>query len=319
MKRKNKIKLIVVSLILIAPCLTSVKANTTKNNEATQDHNPILFLHGYSKNWMDWYPMMVWFKDDGWPNTTNFYAGYAYDFDDTYNCSVQANINNAHKIKQWVDDILNETGYEKIDLVGHSMGGISSRYYIKFLGGIDTVDDYVSLGSSHHGGWCDATMRPLILSLNEGDETPGGILSDTLGDRIDPISGDIYNSTHIPGTINYTSIYSRDDEIVPYISSPLDGVHNIEVEKLLHSQLLSDESVYELVKAAVDDSLPNGTSTTTLTSTTTTTTNTTTTMTTTKEAPLTLIPVVFTMSLMALIVIHQRRPKTIIKIKRNRK
>ena len=167
--------------------------------------------------------MKGWFEADGWPKTTL----YGYNFDDTANCSVQANINNANKIKQWVEDILNETEAEKIDFVVHSMGGLSSRYYIKFLGGIDRVDDYVSLGSSHHGHKIDAcrieNRSYFFYSLNEGDETPGGILNDTLGDRIDPISGVMYNSTHVLGTIKYTSIYSRDDELVSYVSPPLDG------------------------------------------------------------------------------------------------
>ncbi len=315
----KKTTVIVVTVILISPCCIDGKTNTTES-KGSQPHNPILFLHGWTKSWMDWVFMRLWFKNDGWPNSSEFYSGYAYDFDDRNNCSVQANINNAYKIKQWVEEILNETGAEKIDLVGHSMGGLSSRYYIKFLGGIDTVDDYVSLGSPHHGELlttCGSTgVNALAILLNEGDETPGGILNDTLGDRVDPILGATYNSTHIPGTVNYTSIYSRDDEIVPEISSALDGAHNIEVENLGHSQLFKEESMYELVKAAVDDPLPPTTTTTTTTSSTTKTTTTTitTTITTTKEASLAFIHVVAAMSSLALIQIPLRR-----QIKRKRK
>ena len=116
----------------------------------------------------------MWFKNDGWPNTTNFLSGYAYDFHDTTNCSAQANINNAFQIKQWVDDILNETGAEKVDLIGHSMGGWSGRYYIKFLDGIDQVDDYVSFGTPHtsdtsYDPWSGSNCNefiPFLISLN---------------------------------------------------------------------------------------------------------------------------------------------------------
>ncbi len=315
MSGRNKAILIVVTIILISPCFVGVKASTTKIKES-QDHNPILFLHGWTKSMMDWVTMKEWFKADGWLET----ALYAYNFDDRSNCDVQANINNANRIKQWVDTILNDTGAEKIDLVGHSMGGLSSRYYIKYLGGIDKVDDYASLGADHHG---DIPSRytscpdylPWASSMNEGDETPGGILNDTLGNRTDPISGIIYNSTHIPGTINYTSIYSRDDEWVSYISSPLDGAHNIEVENLFHSDLYQDEAVYGLVKTAVDDPHPPTTTTTQPTTTTTTTTTTiTTTMTTTEETPLMLLPVVVAMSVVALIMIPQRRQNKRIRI-----
>jgi triacylglycerol lipase len=279
MKGKNKAKLIVISLVLIAPCFTGFKANPTISKVTTQNQNPILFLHGYTE-WgsMVWDKMKKWFEDDEWPKTML----YAYDFDDTLNCSRQANINNANEIKQWVDDILNETGADKIDLVGHSMGGISSRYYIKFLGGIDTVDDYVSLGSPHHGNpnfHCGREgVKEVALHLNEGDETPGGKLNDTLGIRYDPIwieENITYNGAHIPGEINYTSIYSPDDGLCPDTSSPLDGAYNISIDNVAHSLLHQDWSVYKLVRVAVNNLKNKTFLTTPLTSTTTTTTTTT--------------------------------------------
>jgi len=170
-----------------------------------------------------------------------------------------------------VEDILNTTGADKIDLVSHSMGGLSSRYYVKFLAELDSIDDYVSLGSPHHGdgdplpGWCyniNNGMNPLLLMLNEGDETPGGVLNDTLGDRPDPYLEITFNSTHIPGNISYTSIYSRDDgtygffgddSIIPINSFRLDGATNIVVDGPSHMELLDSLSVFELVKEAIDD------------------------------------------------------------------
>ncbi|PWI47578.1 hypothetical protein CEE45_11030 [Candidatus Heimdallarchaeota archaeon B3_Heim] len=257
--------------------------------------------------------MKRWFEEDGRPKT----ALYAYDFDDKFNCSYQANINNAHKIKQWVDDILNETGAEKIDLVGHSMGGMSSRYYIKFLDGIDTVDDYVSLGSPHHGNpnyHCGREgVKEIALILNVGDETPGGVLNDTLGIRFDPIwieENITYNGAHILGNISYSSIYSPDDGLCPDTSSPLDGAHNISVPNVPHSFLTEDWSVYKHVRVAVNDLKDIAFRTTPLTSTT---------MTTTDDTPLTLIPVLCTISVMALIVIRRRRLKTLANIKSNHK
>lgn len=62
---------------------------------------------------------------------------YAYTFGNSSHYSIEANIRNAKQIEKWVYNILNENGAEKVDLVGHSMGGISSRYYIKVLGGIN--------------------------------------------------------------------------------------------------------------------------------------------------------------------------------------
>ncbi|MFW9914138.1 MAG: esterase/lipase family protein [Candidatus Thorarchaeota archaeon] len=255
----NGILLIPLFFILISPCLSDFQVAAQESPSPSLNHNPILFIHGWRKDKSDFDSLMEWFRADGWSNTTL----QAYNFDERNNCSVPTNIDNANRIQQWVDTILAETGAAKIDLVAHSMGGLSSRYYLKFLNGIAKVDDYVSLGSPHHGEDISACgqdgVNALALLINEGDETPGGLLDDTLGDREDPVSGVIYNGAHVPGNVSYTSIYSRDDAI-PYISPPLDGAKNVEVQGLTHSQLYQDEGVYELIRAAVDDSSPAKTS-----------------------------------------------------------
>ncbi|MEV6559280.1 alpha/beta fold hydrolase [Nocardia sp. NPDC051756] len=46
-----------------------------------------------------------------------------------------------------VDQVLAATGAEKVDLVGHSQGGLVGRYYINALGGIDKVGKMVLLSS----------------------------------------------------------------------------------------------------------------------------------------------------------------------------
>ncbi len=179
--------------------------DTVSSTVTTQD--PILFLHGMFGSKIVWDSMKTRFLEDGWPNTTL----YAYTFDDPENCSAQANINNANQIKQWVSNILDTTGVGKIDLVAHSMGGLSRRYYVKFLADLDSIDEFVTLGSPHHGdadtfpGWCynlNNGVNSLLMMLNEGDETPEGILNDTLGNRPDPFLEITYNGTHIPGNIS---------------------------------------------------------------------------------------------------------------------
>lgn len=42
---------------------------------------------------------------------------------------------------------------EKLDLVGLSMGGLVSRYYVQRLGGMARVQRLVTLGTPHHGTW----------------------------------------------------------------------------------------------------------------------------------------------------------------------
>ena len=48
---------------------------------------------------------------------------------------------------------------QAIDLVGYSMGGIISRYYVQRLGGLQKVQRLVTLASPHNGTW-SALLRP---------------------------------------------------------------------------------------------------------------------------------------------------------------
>ena len=47
--------------------------------------------------------------------------------------------------------VLRLTGAARLDVVGHSEGGLALRYYIKNLGGAAQVRNYVSLGTPQHG------------------------------------------------------------------------------------------------------------------------------------------------------------------------
>ena len=57
----------------------------------------------------------------------------------------------AAALNQFVDGVEASTGAQKVDLIGHSQGGLTSRYYIKNLGGATEVDSMISLASLHYG------------------------------------------------------------------------------------------------------------------------------------------------------------------------
>ena len=50
-----------------------------------------------------------------------------------------------------VEALVAQTGYERIHLVGHSLGGLIARYYVQRLGGDERVHTLVTLGSPHAG------------------------------------------------------------------------------------------------------------------------------------------------------------------------
>lgn len=57
----------------------------------------------------------------------------------------------ARQLAASVDAICEQTGYERIHVIGHSMGGLVARYYVQRLGGDARVHTLVTLGTPHHG------------------------------------------------------------------------------------------------------------------------------------------------------------------------
>ncbi len=57
----------------------------------------------------------------------------------------------ARRLKSLVEKVRRETGYERVHVIGHSMGGVVARYYVQCLGGDSRVHTVVTLGSPHAG------------------------------------------------------------------------------------------------------------------------------------------------------------------------
>ena len=57
----------------------------------------------------------------------------------------------AEELSSFVNRVLSKTKASKVDLVGHSQGGMMPNYYIKFLGGASKVNELIGLAPSNHG------------------------------------------------------------------------------------------------------------------------------------------------------------------------
>lgn len=89
-------------------------------------HDPILFVHGYGGAKENFCTMIAVFRSDGWSDNEL----YAYDYS-----VVNSFATDAEEIRSQVNAILTRTGATKVDIIAHSAGSVSSRYYIKNLGG----------------------------------------------------------------------------------------------------------------------------------------------------------------------------------------
>jgi hypothetical protein len=57
----------------------------------------------------------------------------------------------AKRLNRLIESVCRETGYERVHVIGHSMGGLIARYYVQRLGGDARVHTLVTLGSPHQG------------------------------------------------------------------------------------------------------------------------------------------------------------------------
>ena len=212
------------SLALLSAC----GSDTSTAPVTPVTHDPILFVHGYGRNSDDWSFMITRFKAAGWTDAELHTVNYG---------ALQSNAITAEDIKAKVDNILATTSASKVDIIAHSMGSVSSRYYIRNLGGDAKVDAWVSLGGPNHGTTTanDCGLLPcleirpgsqFLAALNLGDETPGAVRYGTWWSPVD-------------------------QTILPNSSVILTGASNTQTNAIGHLNLVTDLTVFTQVRAFV--------------------------------------------------------------------
>jgi len=72
----------------------------------------------------------------------------------------------ADDLGRHIEGICEQTGHDRVHVVGHSLGGLISRYYVQKRGGDRRVESLVTLGTPHHGSvWAHVVPTPLIRQL----------------------------------------------------------------------------------------------------------------------------------------------------------
>ncbi|MBP0001001.1 MAG: alpha/beta fold hydrolase [Cyanobacteria bacterium SID2] len=94
----------------------------------------------------------------------------------------------AQQLAKYLDTHLDDG--EPFDLVGLSMGGIVSRYYVQRLGGIDRIRRFVAIASPHFGTWTAYGFpRKTALDMRPGSSLLADLNRDvTVLDRVQTTS-----------------------------------------------------------------------------------------------------------------------------------
>lgn len=210
----------------IVATLVATASLVAPSPAAAAARNPVVFVHGLSSSASTWNAWIGKFKADGYQSSE--LHTWSYDWK-------QSNATTAAKLQTKVQEVLAATGATKVDIVAHSMGALSSRWYIKNYGGTATVDDFVSVAGVNHGTdvavFCSfyKSCREMLLgssfldSLNSGDETPG--------------------------SLSYATLWSTCDALInPDSSAKLDGAVNTSVGCKGHTDMNDDSGNYTKVR-----------------------------------------------------------------------
>lgn len=140
--------------------------------------------------------------------------------------------------KQLADFTTKHVGTKrKIDLVGFSMGGLVSRYYVQRLGGEKRVAHLVTIAAPHHG--------TIFASLH-----PGAGAAEMR--RKSPFLRELATDDAKLSRVKFTTFHTPLDlVVVPASSSTMPQARNIRVWASLHPSLILEKRCIRAVSSAL--------------------------------------------------------------------
>lgn len=193
---------------------------------ASGSRNPVLLIHGIWDTGIVFRTMRSHLEDMGWS---------VFDLDMTPNNGDVRLEHLAEQVAEYVDQRF--TTDTPVDIVGYSMGGIVSRYYIQRMGGVKRVNRFVTLSSPHNGTW-----------IAYGSTRPGCIQMRPESSFLQDLNRDV----RVLDRLNFTSVWTPlDTMIVPASSSQMTVGKNIKVWVPAHGLMVSDPRSLETVAGAL--------------------------------------------------------------------
>jgi pimeloyl-ACP methyl ester carboxylesterase len=178
----------------------------------------------------------------------------------------------AEELRSFVNNVLSKTGAAKVDLVGHSQGGMMPNYYIKFLGGAPKVNELIGLAPSNHGTTLGGATKllevfPFASEIVSGLLEFWGAASLPEQEQGSAFMKKLFGSGEpLAAGVRYVVIETTHDEVVtPYTNAFLGGsnVTNITVQSqcsgdpVAHIGMFDDSPTLQNVLNQLSPS-PNG-------------------------------------------------------------
>lgn len=194
----------------------------------TTQHNPVLLVHGIIRTSLVFRKMSAYLTSHGW-------SVYTLDLK-PHNATIGLD-----KLALQVADYVEQTFRleQPLDLVGLSMGGLVTRYYVQRLGGIERVQRFMTISAPNQG------TRMAYLSARPGcvQMRPGSIFLQ-----------DLNQDYSILERINFTSLWTPwDFVIVPAQSSQLPVGKEVKLSVFAHYAMVRDNRTLQAVASALSE------------------------------------------------------------------
>lgn len=234
----------------------------------SNNSNPIVFLHGLGATFYeDLNFMQAWLQTQGYCTYAKTYGDYTgFPFVG----GLKPIADSASEIAAYIKEVKEETGAEKVDLVGHSEGAFQSLYVPKFEDGIaEIVERVVALAPPTRGTTFIGLYNLAYILGDASRELVGKVLKlfgcpacDELGPDGDAVDKLNDGEPIVQKGIKVTVIASKYDEMVTPTTTSFvheEGVNNVWVQDVCpadpvgHIGEAYDLNVWNLVKNALDD------------------------------------------------------------------
>ena len=207
--------------------------------------NPVILMHGTAggaqTNWGLYVPLLV--QQGFSPFTLTFGAVKAAPWPLSALGGMAPLEDSAAEFGEFVDKVLDATGADKVDVVGHSQGTLVPGYYAKLLGGADKINKYVSLAPLWQGTevFTNKLAGPVEfrIALDVAHHVHFASAEQMMRGSEFLAALNSGGGPYVPG-IRYVNISTRYDEFArPYTSGqvpggPDDDVINIVVQDTCH-------------------------------------------------------------------------------------
>jgi len=208
----------------------------------------IVLVHGIDDTAKCLHKMAVFFRSKGFET---------FEFEYKPNDGSEPLEELAEHLKRFIGEkVKNEYGkgtsaQKNITLVGFSMGGIISRYYVQRLGGDTRVQNLITLSSPHHGTiWAYLLRRKGVKQMRVGSKFLKDLNADVevFGSERSYGHGKESNQTSVSSKVKFISLYTPLDlMIVPAQSSRVNFGESKRVWVLAHPLMIRSKKVMEVL------------------------------------------------------------------------